>query len=439
MGVVLGVGNDLLAEGAATALSAQWLVPFKPGDPDERPVGGLDLIGAASGLPRYPAESQADYLTRLLRRWTLWTQGPKVTLAEELASAGFVGVTIEVPNDFSPRPAPASYWSRFWVRFPVGSHPVTGPGGFVVGVGIVGTDRIGPAGFDTAEGALQFGLIRQIIARMKPSQWVPWDFIFELPGGDEIRLQGHRRLRDPSFEPVTSDAWDFQSASSDRIGFGPVLAFPTTQPFAVSMWVERSVLTAPVTSIIGNLEASPGFQGWEVQFASNPLTGVPAGGRASLIRSSSVSGNNWLNIQSEPIIPIGALTHVLIASDGTGTAAGVSFWQNGVPIGKVPAISDTLSGSSTSSADLTLGARLPLSQAYDGRARPVAIFDYVPTNGEAAILFNAGVDGDLNATPGLDPPVLWVKLDANDAGGAGGVIDYGSGGNDGTAAGGLPH
>jgi hypothetical protein len=199
IGVVLGIGNDLMSEGAATAISAQWLVPFKPGDPNDRPVGGLDMIGAASGLPRYPAESQAAYLARLLRRWTLWTQGPKATLVDELESAGFVGATIEVPNDFTPRPDPVAYWSRFWVRFPVGSHPVTGPNGFVVGTGAVGTDRIGPDGFDTAEGALVFGLIRQIVARMKPSQWVVWDYIFELGGGDEIRLQGHRRFQDADY------------------------------------------------------------------------------------------------------------------------------------------------------------------------------------------------------------------------------------------------
>lgn len=200
MGVVLGISNDLMTEGAATAAAAQWLVPFKPGDPNDRPSGGLDFIGAASGLPRYPAETQADYLARLLRRWTLWTQGAKTTLTEELESAGFTGVTIEVPNDSDPRPSPDTYWSRFWVNFPVGSHPVTGPAGFVVGTGVVGTDRIGPEGFDTADGALVFGLIRQVVNRLKPSQWVVWDYRFDLGGGESIVLQGHRRFQDPDYE-----------------------------------------------------------------------------------------------------------------------------------------------------------------------------------------------------------------------------------------------
>jgi hypothetical protein len=109
------------------------------------------------------------------------------------------GPGIQVPNDFDPRPDPVEYWSRFWLRFPVGSHPVTGPAGFVVGTGVVGTDRIGPEGFDTAEGALTWGLLRSIVRRMKPSQWVVWDYIFELGGGDEIRLQGKRRFQDPDY------------------------------------------------------------------------------------------------------------------------------------------------------------------------------------------------------------------------------------------------
>jgi len=200
VGVVLGLGNDMIAEGAATALSSSWLVPFRPGDPDDRPTAGADMIGAASGLPRYPGETQADYVARLARRWALWTQGPKTTLVEELEAAGFAGATIEVPTDFDPRPDPADYWSRFWVTFPEGSHPVTGPEGFVVGTGVVGTDRIGPGGFDTAEGALVFGLIRQIVARMKPSQWVVWDYRFELGGGESIVLQGHRRFRDGDYD-----------------------------------------------------------------------------------------------------------------------------------------------------------------------------------------------------------------------------------------------
>jgi hypothetical protein len=200
IGTVLGISNDMMTEGAALALSAGWLVPFRPGDYNDRPVGGLDLIGAASGLPRYDAETHADYLARLLTRWTLWTQGPKATLISELESAGFTGVTIEVPNDSDPRPDPVDYWSRFWVDFPVGSHPVTGPGSFIVGTSVVGTGRIGPAGFDSEDGARVFGLIRQIVNRMKPSQWVPWDYRFDLGGGESIVLQGHRRLQDDDYE-----------------------------------------------------------------------------------------------------------------------------------------------------------------------------------------------------------------------------------------------
>jgi hypothetical protein len=90
IGVTVGLMNDILSEGAAAAASAQWLVSFRPGGVNDRPEGGLDFIGQASGLPRYDAETPAEYLDRLLNRWTLWTQGPKLTLASELASAGFV-------------------------------------------------------------------------------------------------------------------------------------------------------------------------------------------------------------------------------------------------------------------------------------------------------------------------------------------------------------
>ena len=198
IGIVCGLMNDMLSEGAAAAVSAQWLVPYGPGSIATHPEGGLDFIGQASGLPRYAAETTAAYRARLLDRWTLWAQSAKDTLISELEAAGFAGISIEVPNDFDPRPDPTDYWSRFWIRFPQGSTSVTGPNGFAVGTGVVGTDRIGPDGFDSAAGQLEFNLICSIVRRMKPSQWVVWDYIFETTGG-EIRLQGKRRLQDEDY------------------------------------------------------------------------------------------------------------------------------------------------------------------------------------------------------------------------------------------------
>lgn len=200
IGLLIGLTNQMQNEAAATALSAQWLKTFTPGHEYDHPLQGLDAIGAASGLPRYPGEDYiTEYLPRLLSRWTLWTQGIKSMLVSEFASAGFSGVEIEVPTDFDPRPDPVDYWSRFWVRFPVGSHPITDPEGFVVGTSIVGSEYIGPEGFDSVDGSLVLGLIKQIVQRLKPSQWVCWDLVFELGGGDEVRLQVHSRFQDENY------------------------------------------------------------------------------------------------------------------------------------------------------------------------------------------------------------------------------------------------
>lgn len=88
---------------------------------------------------------------------------------------------------------PATWWSRFWLRFPPGSHPITGPGA-LQGPSIQGATKQGPEGL-TIE---FYETLKSIVLRHKPAQWVCWDFIFEL-GGTEIRLQSHKRFRDPEF------------------------------------------------------------------------------------------------------------------------------------------------------------------------------------------------------------------------------------------------
>jgi hypothetical protein len=202
IGVVVGLMNDVMSEGAASAASAQWLVPFRPGGVNDRPTGGLDFIGQASGLPRYASETSDAYLARLLSRWTLWRGSPKDMLLSEFVAAGYPGAEIFVPNDFTPRPDPAAEWSRFWIFFPEGTHPVTSDEGFIMGTGVMGVDYIGPGGLDSPAGAAWYNQLVSIVARLKPSQWVPWDYIFELPGGDQIHLMGHMRFEDPNYEYV---------------------------------------------------------------------------------------------------------------------------------------------------------------------------------------------------------------------------------------------
>lgn len=203
IGILCGVLNDVLTEGASLSIKAPMLYPITPrGEDYEQPIEALDLLGRDCMRLHYPGESHYQSLRpRLRAKWDFWQSGIKAALLAELAAAGYAGVEIFVPNDFTPRPDPTTYWSRFWVHFPAGTHVITSSVGFVMGTSVMG-DVLGPAGLDTAEGAAWYDLLRSICRRMKPAQWVVWDFTFELAGGDVVHLMGKIRFDDPNYEYV---------------------------------------------------------------------------------------------------------------------------------------------------------------------------------------------------------------------------------------------
>jgi len=208
--VVVGIANDFMIEGANLALRAGFLYPIKPQPEDfSQPEEAIDLLGRDALLLRYPGESAFALRARVRDKWAFWTQGIKPALLAELTAAGYAGAEIFVPNDFTPRPDPVDYWSRFWVFFPAGTHPVTSPTGFVMGTDIVGTDFIGPVGLNTPAGAEYLFRLKSVIRRMKPAQWVCWDLVFEITVGVQyVHLQYRPRFDDPLYE-YTNDGTDF--------------------------------------------------------------------------------------------------------------------------------------------------------------------------------------------------------------------------------------
>jgi len=199
VGVVIGLLGDFLAEGAATAWEAGQLYPRTPRPEDYRqPLDAIERLGRDALILRYPGESHYGSLRQRVRdKWIYWTGSIKDALLADFAAAGMPGAEIYVPNDFSPAPAPDTYWSRFWAVFPLGTHPVTAAAGFIVGTDVVGAKRIGPAGLNTDTGALWYAQLKGVIKRLKPAQWVNWDIIFEISTGPSVYVNLMNRKRSP--------------------------------------------------------------------------------------------------------------------------------------------------------------------------------------------------------------------------------------------------
>lgn len=203
-GVVVGVVNDMLAEASSTAWQAGCLFPLTPREEDYKtPVDAIERMGRDALILRYPGEDHYTSLRpRVRNKWDYWTGSMKSALLADLTAAGFPGVLIKVPNDFASAPAPASEWSRFWVIFPFGTHPVTSASGFIVGTDVVGAKRLGPAGLNTTAGALFYSRLLSVVKRLKPAQWVNWNVAFEISTGPSVyvNLQNHVRYADVHYQ-----------------------------------------------------------------------------------------------------------------------------------------------------------------------------------------------------------------------------------------------
>jgi len=190
IGIVVGVLNDMLTDGASIALLAQFSTI-----PEFQPLDAVDLLGNDCMRPHYTGETYDSARARILGKWDFWTGDPKQGLLDELTAAGYPNAEIILPAV----PDPDDYWSRFWIRIPFGSHPVTSGTGFIVGTDVVGVKRIGPQGIDSETGERYYRLLTAICKRYKPMQWVVWDFEFENTPGNFIRLQGKKRFKDAAY------------------------------------------------------------------------------------------------------------------------------------------------------------------------------------------------------------------------------------------------
>lgn len=171
IGIVFGLPADAASEALTQALRAPWLAE------DSSPDDALPRAGREVRMPRYPAESVAQYRQRLLEAPVVYRAGgDEETILSQLALAGFGGAVIY--DSFNADFSPDNYYSKFLVYLPAGTHAVTaaGPayGSFSWGDGTA----YGPVGI-TAE---QIATIRGIIRKWKSVRWICTEIVFQISG-----------------------------------------------------------------------------------------------------------------------------------------------------------------------------------------------------------------------------------------------------------------
>jgi hypothetical protein len=210
------------------------------------------------------------------------------------------------------------------------------------------------------------------------------------------------------------------------------LTIAATDTLTVVGWVQTPSVAVGQT-IIGNMQAGPGFRGWEF--------GLETPGRLYFTIVSDNAGGDQVNAQTvDDQVPVGALTHCAARYNGNTLATGVELFINGnVAAQAAPEAAGPVVGSTISAADLVAGWRdLLATGALAGIGGHIAVWVNIPlTDAQVLETFNGGTPPDLLNLPSAPPPTFWVKFDGNDALGAGGIADHSGNANDGTAEGGL--
>jgi len=220
--------------------------------------------------------------------------------------------------------------------------------------------------------------------------------------------------------------WIFDGAD-DYVDVGNLPAFDmtATSAYTASIWARTTGIGS--MHLIGKNATDATARGWSMF--------IIAGGTIYL----SLRNSNVLKAEAQSGVTVndGVEHHILWTHSGSGTVAGFTLYIDGVSVA-LTTISNTLAGNSTlTTARMTVGARDQTLLFHSGTLRHAAFWAVALNSTQVAEVRGGGVPPDLNALATAPDPLLWLKFDELDATGAGGIIDYGTGNNDGTAGGGL--
>jgi hypothetical protein len=207
----------------------------------------------------------------------------------------------------------------------------------------------------------------------------------------------------------------------DEISFGSIHAFERTDPFSLIAWINPKV--GAVFTLCSNIDVPLGFRGYIFSTLSN---------RRLWLGLYNTNLSNWINAQTvDNVIPLGGLVQVGVSYSGNSNDSGVHFYVAGSAVSKVAPFQNNLSATTVSAQPLRL---------FGGsacRMRHFALWPSVLTPTHFAETYNGGVPPDLDNLATAPDPALWVRMDDETDTPTGGVIDHGTGGTNGTAAGGF--
>ena len=196
--------------------------------------------------------------------------------------------------------------------------------------------------------------------------------------GDGLVLDGNTLVSEtrgePRFEEGVVDK-SFQTRKNSWFELGEQIAFEKDQPFSVAAYLS---VEAPGGAPFGKMDDKDGARGWDVEFHG--------------LRPSVHLIHKWpddaIHIQADEELPSKTFTHVAVTYDGSGKAAGLRLYINGV-LAKSSIKKDALVGSIRTKTPFSIGRRGDASVPFHGHIDDLNVWNRELTAQELAAVATA--------------------------------------------------
>ena len=156
------------------------------------------------------------------------------------------------------------------------------------------------------------------------------------------------------------------------IDYGEKFSFETNQAFSVGAWLR---LKPEGGSPFGKMDSTASFRGWDVEFH----------GLRPSVHLIHQYPEVMIHVQAEKDLPANVFTHLAFTYDGSGRAAGLKLYINGMLV-KTTVKADKLAGSIRTEAPFSIGRRGGSGAPFTGRVDELRIYERRLSGAEVASL-----------------------------------------------------
>lgn len=169
--------------------------------------------------------------------------------------------------------------------------------------------------------------------------------------------------------------FSFQCDGKSWLDYGDRFGFEKDQPFAVASWVKVS---SGGGSPLGKMDSTTNVRGWDIEFHGTKLN-------VHLIHAWP---NDAIHVEVEKPLAADTAAHIAFSYDGSGKAAGLKIFVNGVEE-KTRILADNLTGTLKTSAPFSIGRRGASGAPFHGTVHDLRIYQRELTGAEVATLGGA--------------------------------------------------